>query len=205
MAGDTRTRMVDTAARLLQYRGYYGTSLNDILSESAAPRGSLYFHFPGGKDELVIEATRATIALASQQLAQALAAGRTPGADVRLYADAAAEIMRQSDFTFGCPVAPVILDAAGDVSELAELCRQAFLDWTAAMRDRFVAAGIAARRAQSLATMALSAIEGALVVARAHRDETALRQVGKELETLIDGAVPPSKAQPAPRRRRKTA
>jgi len=54
MANDTRTRILDTTALLLRQRGYHGTSLNDILSASGAPRGSLYFHFPGGKDQLVI-------------------------------------------------------------------------------------------------------------------------------------------------------
>jgi len=73
MAKDTRTRMIETTARLLQHRGYHGTSLNDILEQSGAPRGSLYFHFPGGKDQLAIEATRAGIEEATQALRQALA------------------------------------------------------------------------------------------------------------------------------------
>jgi len=64
MASETRTRMIETTARLLQHRGYHGTALSDILAASAAPRGSLYFHFPGGKDQLVIEATRAAAELA---------------------------------------------------------------------------------------------------------------------------------------------
>ncbi|TIV49083.1 MAG: helix-turn-helix transcriptional regulator, partial [Mesorhizobium sp.] len=48
MATDTRTRMIEATALLIRRRGYHGTSLNDILSASGAPRGSLYFHFPGG-------------------------------------------------------------------------------------------------------------------------------------------------------------
>ena len=55
MAKDTRTRMLETTARLLQHRGFYGTALSDILEQSGAPRGSLYFHFPGGKEQLVLE------------------------------------------------------------------------------------------------------------------------------------------------------
>ncbi|TGW02048.1 TetR/AcrR family transcriptional regulator, partial [Mesorhizobium sp. M2D.F.Ca.ET.145.01.1.1] len=62
MATDTRTRMIEATALLLRRRGYHGTSLNDILTASGAPRGSLYFHFPGGKDQLVIEVTRASVA-----------------------------------------------------------------------------------------------------------------------------------------------
>ena len=141
MAKDTRARMLDTTARLLQHRGYYGTSLNDILEASGAPRGSLYFHFPGGKDQLVLEATRAAVEEATQALRGTLATATTPGQGVRAFVEAAARIMRDTDYTFGCPVAPVILDATDGFPELAELCRRAFEEWVGLMESSFVAAG----------------------------------------------------------------
>jgi TetR/AcrR family transcriptional repressor of lmrAB and yxaGH operons len=190
MAKDTRARMIETTARLLQHRGYHGTSLNDILEQSGAPRGSLYFHFPGGKDQLAIEATRAAVEEATQALRQALTEARTPAQGVRAYAEAAARLMRQTDYTFGCPVAPVILDAAGGVAELAELCRQAFATWAGMMRAAFVAAGMSGRRAQALALLAVSSIEGALLLARADRDCGALMTVGAELEALVAAELP---------------
>jgi TetR/AcrR family transcriptional repressor of lmrAB and yxaGH operons len=201
MGNDTRERMLESTARLLQHRGYYGTSLNDILAASGAPRGSLYFHFPGGKDQLVVEATRATVGLATAELHSALQGAPSPGKGVRRYAEAAAELMCESDFTFGCPVAPVILDATGDVSELAALCRQALDDWTDAIRDGLRAAGHGRARADRLAIMAIAAIEGALVIARARRDESALRQVGEELERLLDGDLPAASPRGGRRRR----
>ena len=78
MAQDTRTRMLEKTATLLQHRGYYGTSLSDILEASAAPRGSLYFHFPGGKDQLVLEATRAAAEAATTELDHLLQTAETP-------------------------------------------------------------------------------------------------------------------------------
>ena len=88
MANDTRTRMLEATARLLRQRGYHGTSLNDILAASGAPRGSLYFHFPGGKDQLVIEVTRASVAAVAEQLRDTLAAETRPGEAIRnIFAD----------------------------------------------------------------------------------------------------------------------
>src|SRR5947207_14909068 len=78
MATDTRTRMIEATALLIRQRGYHGTSLNDILSASGAPRGSLYFHFPGGKDQLVVEVTRDSVADVTKKLDEALAAGSDP-------------------------------------------------------------------------------------------------------------------------------
>ncbi len=195
--GNTRARMIETTARLLQHRGYHGTALSDILDESGAPRGSLYFHFPGGKDELALEATRAAVAEATQALATCLAEAKDPARAVRAYAELAARLMRESDFTFGCPVAPVILDAAGGVPALAALCRSAFESWTGMLRAAFVAAGMADRRARPLALLVVSSIEGLLLVARAYRDTAPLTAGALELEAMVAGALARRRRRPA--------
>jgi TetR/AcrR family transcriptional regulator, lmrAB and yxaGH operons repressor len=196
MAKDTRTRLIETTARLLQHRGYYGASLSDILEASGAPRGSLYFHFPGGKDQLVLEATRAAVAETTDALRQSLAAAKHPPEGVRLFIEAAADLMRESDYTFGCPVAPVILDATGGQSDLAELCRKAFEDWVSILQASFVAAGIPTARARALALLVCAAIEGLLLFARAYRDCGPLTTVAAELERAVARAMPNRRGKP---------
>jgi TetR/AcrR family transcriptional regulator, lmrAB and yxaGH operons repressor len=191
----TRNRMIQTTARLLQERGYYGTSLNDILAASDAPRGSLYFHFPGGKTEIVAEATRASIDLATEALRQALTEAPTPGTGVRRFVEVTAEMMAASDYTFGCPVAPIILDAQGEEAALAELCRAAFDEWTGEMRTAFEAAGMDPDRAATLALMVEATHEGLFLIARAHRDIAPMMTAAIELEALVDSAVPMPAAQ----------
>lgn len=205
MAKNTRARMLETTARLLQHRGFYGTALSDILAQSGAPRGSLYFHFPGGKEELVLEATRASVKEASDALRAALAHVDSPAKAVRLYIEEAGNLMRASDYTFGCPVAPVILDAAGDHAELAAICRAAFDEWTGLLRAAFAGAGLAEQRAGVLAYFVVSTIEGLLVLARAYRDCSALAAVAVELEAAVALALPPRgrvRATAKPRRKR---
>lgn len=207
MARDTRARMIETTARLLQHRGYYGTSLSDILAASEAPRGSLYFHFPGGKDQLVIEATRAAVELATTELCRTLAAASGPGAAARAYAEAAARLMEASGYTFGCPVAPVILDAAGGLDELEALCRATFARWTGLFRDALAAAGMGAVRAEAMALVIVAAIEGALLLARARRDCTPMLQIAAELEVLVNAALvaetPPARPPKAGKARKR--
>src|SRR6185437_6831736 len=53
---DTRSRMIHAAVELFRQRGYHATTFSDVVRESGAPRGSTYFHFPGGKAELAREA-----------------------------------------------------------------------------------------------------------------------------------------------------
>lgn len=190
MAKDTRTRMLESTARLLQHRGYYGTALSDILEASSAPRGSLYFHFPGGKDQLVVEATRLAVEETSRFLREMLAGADGPAQAVRTFFEAAADLLVDTDYSFGCPVAPVILDAPDALPELQAICREAFEEWLGLFSDGFRAAGIPEARAAALALLVEAAMEGMLVMARAWRDTAAMRRTGAELEAIVAAALP---------------
>ncbi|TPK38214.1 TetR/AcrR family transcriptional regulator [Mesorhizobium sp. B2-5-4] len=189
MATDTRTRMIEATALLLRRRGYHGTSLNDILSASAAPRGSLYFHFPGGKDQLVVEVTRASVADVTERLGAQLAAESDPAVAVHHIYQSVARMLEDNEFSLGCPIAPVVLDAPNDVPDLEEICRSAFEQWIGLLRDAFIRAGVPERRAQALALLVESSLEGLMVIARATRDRAPLLAVADEVAALIEQAV----------------
>jgi TetR/AcrR family transcriptional regulator, lmrAB and yxaGH operons repressor len=189
MGTDTRTRMIETAARLIQARGYHGVSLNDILSESGAPRGSLYFHFPGGKESLVLEAMRVGIEEADRVLKECLDAADNPADGVRAFFEAAAREMSDSDYAFGCPVAPIVLDTPGLDSKLAEACQAAFDHWERLYRDALIASGVEPGRAGRLARTILAGLEGALIMARSDRNAGCIREVGEEMALMIAAAV----------------
>ena len=185
MASNTRTRMIETTARLIQARGLHGVSLSEILRESDAPRGSLYFHFPGGKESLVLEAMRAGIREASAILKECLTGSDTPADGVRSFFDAAAGEMTDSGYLFGCPVAPIILDAPESGSELAAECRAAFEDWTKQYREALIRFGVAAGRAERLARTIVASLEGALIMARGERNAGIVREVGDEMALML--------------------
>jgi len=189
MATDTRTRMIEATARLIRQRGYHGTSLSDILSASGAPRGSLYFHFPGGKDQLVIEVTRASVADVTERLGAALLEESDPAVAVHHIYQSVARMLEDNEFSLGCPVAPVVLDAPNDVPDLVEICRSAFEQWIGLLREAFVRAGVPERRAQALALLVESSLEGLMVIARATRTRAPLTIVADEVAALVEQAV----------------
>lgn len=194
MATDTRTRMIEATALLLRQRGYHGTSLNDILSASGAPRGSLYFHFPGGKDQLVIEVTRASVADVTERLGAALSEESDPAVAVHHIYQSVARMLEENEFSLGCPVAPVVLDAPNDVPDLVEICHSAFEQWIGLLRQAFVRAGVPEQRAQALALLVESSLEGLMVIARATRDRTPVNTVADEVAALVEQAVLAGKA-----------
>ena len=56
----TRERIVDVSADLMRRQGYAATGVKQIVTAAQAPFGSLYHHFPGGKEQLGAEAIRAS-------------------------------------------------------------------------------------------------------------------------------------------------
>lgn len=189
MAQDTRTRLMDVAADLVQDRGYHGLAIAELLTLSDAPRGSLYFHFPDGKDQLVATVTREGVAAVTESLRETLAAEKSAGRAIRRILETAATALEASDFRFGSPTAPLVLDGLQAGSEIATLTGEAYAGWIALFETALTASGVAARRAASLALLVEASFEGLLIISRAQRDATALRNGARELEEIVDAAV----------------
>ncbi len=194
MATDTREHMIETTAALVHRRGFYGTSLSEILAQSGAPRGSLYYHFPGGKEELVLEATRRGVASVTQLLKEEVLTDSADPADgMRTFIEAVAQVLRDSGYVFGCPVAPIVLDSP-ESSALGEVCQEAFEQWRQVLVEALGRrGGIERGRAESLATVVVCAVEGGLLLARARRDIAPLEAVAEELAVMIRSALPRSR------------
>jgi AcrR family transcriptional regulator len=188
MTSNPRDRMIQSAALLMRERGVEGTSFSDVLAHSGAPRGSIYHHFPGGKAQLVEEATRFAGDFLAAGLASALAAD-DPAAAVRRFASGWRRILRDSDFAAGCPIVAAALE--GDRTPAArDAAGAAFARWERDLSSALEGHGVARERARSLATLAVAAIEGAIVLARAKRSVAPLERVADELEALIAAALP---------------
>ena len=181
--------MIETTAGLVHRQGFHGTSLNEILEESGAPRGSLYYHFPGGKEQLILEATRQGVAIVTQVLKEALADSPDPADGVRAFVEAAAYQLRDSGYVFGCPVAPIILDSP-ESSALAEVCQEALEEWQQVLAEGLSSVGIERGRSESLATMIVCGLEGGLILARARRDTAPLGAVADEFASMVRSAQP---------------
>jgi TetR/AcrR family transcriptional repressor of lmrAB and yxaGH operons len=183
----TRTKMIATTAALLQKQGYHATGLAQILADSGAPRGSLYFHFPGGKEELACAAIVASGDAWRQRLEEVVARTSDPGAAIEASCEALAAALVESDFAIGCPVATVALEAAATSEPVRQTCAEHYATWRRVVAERLRTSGIPVARAEKLATFVLAAVEGALLLARVERDVTPLRTVGRMLRAMTAG------------------
>jgi AcrR family transcriptional regulator len=186
-----RERIVYAAAQSVRERGVSGTALRDVVERARAPRGSLQHYFPGGKDQLITEAITWSAQYAASTVTEYLEAANEPSPGGLLAAMARGWQREFSirGFERGCPLVAAAADVVGTDSELRASVNAGFDFWQAPIRDALRAMGVPARRARALATVLLSALEGAIVLARARQDVGPLRDVVRELGPLLDSAV----------------
>jgi AcrR family transcriptional regulator len=179
--------MIESAALLMRERGVQATSFSEVLAHSGAPRGSIYHHFPGGKAQLIEEATQYAGEFTAAALAAALAQ-EDPVAAIARFTSMWRRILTRSDFADGCPVVAATLEGDAPASARAAAAG-AFSNWERLLADGLEPHGIAPERSASIATLAIAAIEGAVVLARAQRSTGPLERVADELERLLVDAL----------------
>lgn len=188
--GNARDRILEVTEELFRRQGFHGTALKQILDQAQAPFGSLYHHFPGGKDELAA----ATIERAGAHYGALVAAklgdptDDAPGAVRRAFADAA-ETLRTTDYVDACPIETVALEVASTNDGLRQATARVFDAWTEGAVLWFQAAGVEPDRSRGLALAMLSALEGAFVLARATRTPDPVLAAGDAIARLLDAEL----------------
>jgi hypothetical protein len=150
----------------------------------------LQHYFPGGKDQLIAEAARWGGRYAADRVGRFVAglAEPTPGGLFAAMVAQWRDEFQTEGFAAGCPVAASVADCA-DNSTVRSAAVDAFAGWTGAVAYALRAMEVPTRRADALATLMVSALEGAILMARAERDLRPLDTAVTELRPLLDAAV----------------
>lgn len=188
----TKARMLDSAALLLRERGVGGVTVDAVLAHSGAPRGSVYHHFPGGRDELLLGALTQAGAFVTGRLERAVERGDARQA-VASFVRFWTQSLTDSDFRAGCPAVAAAVDGRLEIPGAAEAVRAVFDQWRSTLIRLLVADGYPRPRAERLATMTLAAVEGAIILCRAGGDVRALEDVAAELDLMLTHDRKPSR------------
>ena len=182
-----RDKMIAGAARLLAQRGLQATSFGAVLAETNAPRGSIYHHFPGGKDELVTAAIEATLQHALNLIDQEIGASAVQVTQSFLAAWRA--LLTYANFEAGCAL--VAVTVAAETDALRHRTAEAFRAWQHKLARALQAGGLNAADARSTATLLLAASEGAVVICRAEQDITPFDLVAAQLVDHVRALTAP--------------
>jgi TetR/AcrR family transcriptional repressor of lmrAB and yxaGH operons len=180
-----RQPITDAAVLLFRRNGYSATGLNEIVEISGAPKGSLYYYFPEGKASIaaaaVEEAGRRVAATVGKLADECGSTGDLLRAHARLLSG----WMRKSGFRDGCPITTVLLELAPKDRGVTEAGRKAYAARIGILKDKLIADGFSEPRAERLASLLTSALQGALIQARADRSGAPIEVAADELARML--------------------
>jgi TetR/AcrR family transcriptional regulator, lmrAB and yxaGH operons repressor len=188
---DTKTRLIDAMCHALATKGFHGIGLTELLAQAEAPKGVLYHHFPAGKSALAVAAIEKSAAAMVASMHRKFLA--TPTKDIASilvhWFAASGQILEAQGYEFGCPLATVALESSRRDTELRAALSTAFLNFRVALCECLVLRGFEQSQAHGLATLVISAYEGALIQARVAQDAEPLRTAALALAPLL---IPPA-------------
>ncbi len=183
----TRDRFVATASQLLQEKGFEATSVNEIAEVGGVPIGSLYYYFPGGKEELGAAAVLHGARKFAEVLSEGLGSSDDPGEAIAACAWLLADRLEASGWRDGCPVATVALETVHRSEVLQDASNEALGSWVDLVSGRLVELGVDEATAAEVGSVVIAVLEGAEMMARVAKSRAPLEAAARRLSLLVGG------------------
>jgi len=184
----SKARIETVSSELLARRGYNGMGLKAVSEAAGLPYGSIYHHFPGGKEEIAASAI-GSVGTVVGGLLETLFASRPPDKAVRAMFDHMSGRLAASEWADGCPVGTPAQDGAADSEAVRHACDVALEVMVTAVSAALVDAGLKRKLAGELGTTIVAAYEGATMLARVQRSAVPLQAAGNTMARLVKASL----------------
>ncbi|WP_217586171.1 TetR/AcrR family transcriptional regulator [Lentibacillus saliphilus] len=181
----SRDKLILTASKLFQLQGYHATGLNQITKESGAPKGSLYYHFPGGKEELAMESVRATARFVADKITEGLNVSSDPVEALQGFILNMADLFEVERFKAGVPIASIALETSLISERLRQECQASYQLFQRMFANKLIEADYEEKRAEELSVVINAMLEGAFLTSFTMGHSEPLRLVAKQVPVLL--------------------
>lgn len=176
--------MLVAAGELFRARGYEGIGIAQLLEKSGAPRGSLYFHFPGGKEQIGAEVVQGFGVRTAGRFRDLHESGVDLDKFIEIVFKTTAKESKECDYQGSCPVAAIAAGFGAEDKMLSAAIRETFAAWEAVIAEAAAARGMSAKNAEIFASAFLTAMEGAFVVSKAQGNTAAHVNASRAIKAL---------------------
>ena len=184
-----KNRILETAARLFQRQGYHATGLNQIVVESGTPKGSLYYYFPNGKEELAVAAIALIRDEIEKRIRQFLAGIDAPSDAIQAMIREMAKEFDEPEYIIHCTVSLLTLEVSLLSEPLRLACMECVEAWERAFAEKLEQSGCDAQRSRELGILMQSMIDGAMISSLGKRSMEPLLHVAEQIPLLLHGGV----------------
>ena len=180
-----REKILKTASELMEKQGYHGTGLNEIIQKSGAPKGSLYYYFPDGKEQLASEAILEAGRIVSERFRERRAAEQNAAQAIRDFLYMVAQRMEETKFYTGSTMTMIALETVAKSKRINQACQQGYTMLIEAFRDKLISGGMDTTSAGDMAEMIIAAVEGGIILSRTYQDANHLRRIADHIFQML--------------------
>jgi TetR/AcrR family transcriptional regulator, lmrAB and yxaGH operons repressor len=183
-----REKILQTASELMEKQGYHGTGLNEIIQKSGAPKGSLYYYFPDGKEQLASEAILQAGKTVAERFRDRTTGEPNAAQAIRDFLYMIAQRMEETNFYTGSTMTMIAMETVVKSKRINQACQQGYTMLIEAFKDKMLSGGMEATRAGDMAEMIVAAVEGGIILSRTYQDANHLRRIADHIFGML-GAV----------------
>lgn len=184
----TRERILEATAELYRRQGMSATGLKQISSTAEAPFGSIYHHFPGGKEAISVEVIRREGVRYGDFVGTQLADADPATAVPQLFENAG-RLMESQDYSEACSIETIALEVASTNERLRNEAAEVFQDWLTRLAQWFGQLDVTEQQSRALAMSTLTALEGAFVLCRTLRSIEPIIAAGQGVQSAVTAAL----------------
>lgn len=182
---NAKDTLIQVASLLFQRQGYHATGVNQIIKESKIPKGSLYYYFPGGKEEIAMEAVKRNAAFVTDRIQDSLQQIQEPALAIEHLINSLGEQFLSAQGTMGVPIASVALETALISDSLRAACTAAYEAFEVQFSEKLRQSGYQEELANELGMVINSMMEGAFIVSLTKGNLDPLHAVSRQIKILL--------------------
>ena len=177
--------LTEVASRLFRLRGYYGVGLNDIIEESGIPKGSLYHYFPGGKEELAIDAIKHSKSIVSNEIQEVFLRIKDPIKAFQAHIIQLSEYIEENGHLLGLSIGTIAGEKHSTSEPIRLACQSAFLGWQSIYMNKILAMGFNEQQSKDLSIMIHALIEGGILLSLTEKSGKSLQVIARQIPLLL--------------------
>ena len=176
-----REKILQTASELMEKQGYHGTGLNEIIQKSGAPKGSLYYYFPDGKEQLASEAILRAGEVVSERFREKTAGESDPAQAIHDFLYMIAKRMEETKFYTGSTMTMIAMETVSESKRINKACQEGYAMLIGAFKEKLLSGGMEESKASNMAEMIIAAVEGGIILSRTYHDANYLRRIADHI------------------------
>jgi TetR/AcrR family transcriptional repressor of lmrAB and yxaGH operons len=182
---NSREKILNTATKLFQINGFNATGLNEILKESKSPKGSLYYYFPDGKDQLALEAIQLASKSIIERVKTTLNKYSDPIEAIKYLIGNIINDLEEENKLQDISISLIALETYSSNENLRKACKGAFTSLSYVYAGKLVQNGFSKQKADELGMTIEIMIEGAITLSVTRKDTVPLLTISNIIDILL--------------------